>query len=209
MGTGISPICHCLKKPWHWHVPMNCLLLYDLNLKLVKGPPSTASSAPALATPAPAPTPSPGGNARLATTPLDGSSGSGCAPSSLMALTAGRYAPLAEEYESDNNFHWAGYEDGVVYDVHSASTYKSNSSVAFYLSCNHAATTHIGPATSSLALPVPGVQSLACITLPNNLPSLIAWMSRNSISPGSSCRFSVANMGATNRMTPKRFSLYF
>ena len=48
----------------------------------------------------------------------------------------------------------------MVYDVSSASSCKSNNSVAFYLSCNHAATTLIGPQASSLALPVPAVDPL-------------------------------------------------
>jgi hypothetical protein len=35
-GKGLCPICHRSKKPWH--VPANCPLLKDLNLKLVNGP---------------------------------------------------------------------------------------------------------------------------------------------------------------------------
>ena len=52
-GMGICPICHCADKPWH--IPANCPILKDLNLKLVNGPPS---SAPHLA-PSPAPVPAP------------------------------------------------------------------------------------------------------------------------------------------------------
>ena len=68
-GTGICPICHRAEKPWH--VPANCPLLKELNLKLVSGPPSLSSApapggppAPALApaaSAAPSPSPSPGG----------------------------------------------------------------------------------------------------------------------------------------------------
>ena len=68
-GTGICPICHREEKPWH--VPANCPLLKELNLKLVSGPPSLSSApapggppAPALApaaSAAPSPSPSPGG----------------------------------------------------------------------------------------------------------------------------------------------------
>jgi hypothetical protein len=36
-GTGICPICHRDKKPWH--VPAHCPLLKELNLKLIQGPP--------------------------------------------------------------------------------------------------------------------------------------------------------------------------
>ena len=49
-GTGICPICHRAEKPWH--VPANCLLLKELNLKLVNGPPATPALPPA---PSPAP----------------------------------------------------------------------------------------------------------------------------------------------------------
>jgi hypothetical protein len=78
-GRGICPICLCAKKPWH--VPANCPLHKELNLKLVKGPPSAPSPVPAPASlaPAPAPAPSPGWCAALAT---NGSSGSGSASSS-------------------------------------------------------------------------------------------------------------------------------
>jgi hypothetical protein len=87
-GTGICPICHRAKKPWH--VPANCLLLKELNLKLVKGPPSAPSPAPAPASLAlaPAPAPSPGGRAASANGPPDGSTGSGSTPSGLMASLA-------------------------------------------------------------------------------------------------------------------------
>ncbi len=68
-GTGICPICHHAEKPWH--IPANCPILKDLNLKLVNGPPSSAphpapSSAPAPAPLTPTPSPSPGG--RVAST---------------------------------------------------------------------------------------------------------------------------------------------
>ncbi len=68
-GTGICPICHRTEKPWH--VPAKCLLLKDLNLKIVHGPPSSAPTPAPYASPAPAPvvpspSPSPGG--RIAST---------------------------------------------------------------------------------------------------------------------------------------------
>jgi hypothetical protein len=84
-STGICPICHWAEKPWH--VPANCPLLKDLNLKLVKGP--SASPAAALAppgAPAPAPdsvSPSPGG--RIASTDTSASVGLPLASSGLMA----------------------------------------------------------------------------------------------------------------------------
>ena len=85
-STGICPICHRAEKPWH--VPANCPLLKDLNLKLVNGPPT--APAPASAdSPAPAASPpaaSPGGRVASADTPV--SSGSGATPSGLMATDA-------------------------------------------------------------------------------------------------------------------------
>jgi hypothetical protein len=42
-GTGICTICHRDKKPWH--VPANCPLLKERNLKLVNGPTSLAPPA--------------------------------------------------------------------------------------------------------------------------------------------------------------------
>ncbi len=76
VGTGICPICHREEKPWH--VPANCPLLKELNLKLVSGPPSPSPApapggppAPApAASAAPSPSPSPGGRVALADTPL-------------------------------------------------------------------------------------------------------------------------------------------
>jgi hypothetical protein len=66
-GTGIRPICHRDEKPWH--VPANCPLLKELNLKLIQGPPSSSTPAPAHAlTPAaPTPAPSPGGRVAVPT----------------------------------------------------------------------------------------------------------------------------------------------
>jgi hypothetical protein len=137
VSTGICPICHCAKNPWH--VPANCPPLKDLKLKLVKGPPSAPSPAPALASPAPAPAPSSGGSVTLASGPPNDSTSSNSTPSGLMALLAKKYDRLAKEYESDKDFCWVGDKDCVVYDASSATSCKCNNSVAFYPSCNHPA----------------------------------------------------------------------
>jgi hypothetical protein len=205
---GICLICHCTEKPWY--APTNFPILKELNLKLVKGPPS--QPAPVPVSPASAPHPSPGGSAALANNPPVGSTGSGSAPSGLMAL--------AEEYKLDNNFYWDGDKDGVVYDAPPASSYKSNNSVAFYPSCNRVATVHIGSSASSITLPVlvasflassigipvPLASFRAHINLSCQLQAIIAQMSRNSISPGSGCRFSMADTGATNHMLPDKMT---
>jgi hypothetical protein len=94
-GTGICPICHRSEKPWH--VPTNCPLLKDLNLKLVHGPPPTPAPATA-GSPAPAPapaaaSPSPGGRVAF----VDGSTQGAAAPSGLTA------AVEEDEYSSDED----------------------------------------------------------------------------------------------------------
>jgi hypothetical protein len=54
-GNGFCPICHCDKDK---HAPTTCLLLAELNLKLIWVSPSAG---PSVAAPAPAASPSPGG----------------------------------------------------------------------------------------------------------------------------------------------------
>ena len=103
-GTGICPICHRTEKLWH--VSANCPLLKELNLTLVKGPPSSspAPAPPAAPVPAPAPpSPSPGG--RVASTDnqsISGSVGSPSAPSGLMASVA------KDDFDSDDDFDGMG-----------------------------------------------------------------------------------------------------
>jgi hypothetical protein len=97
-SMGICLICHCAEKAWH--VPANCPFLKEVNLKLAKGPPSPSPPAPAPVSLASVPHPSPGRSAASANIPPVGFTGSGSAPSGLMAL--------AEEYELDNNFRWDG-----------------------------------------------------------------------------------------------------
>jgi hypothetical protein len=185
---GICPICHCAEKPWHF--PANCPLLKILNLKLVKGPPSAPSPASAPVSPAPAPAlalapiPSPGGCAALATGPPNGSTGSGSAPSVLTALLARKYDTLVKVYESDEDFHWAGDKDGLAYDAPPASSCKSNNLVAFYPSCNHTAAMPLFQSASSNGLPVLAALALCSIILPKHLQAIIAWMTKDSISPG-------------------------
>jgi len=97
----------------------------------VKGPPSSspAPAPPAAPTPAPAaPSPSPGG--RVASTDnrsIAGSVRSPSAPSGLMASVA------EDDFDSDEEFCWAGDESGLNYSpsVSSASR-KSNARVAPY-----------------------------------------------------------------------------
>jgi hypothetical protein len=63
-GTGFCPICHCDGDK---HLLVNCPLLAELNLRLVKGPPPTAALALVPPGHVPAASPSPGGRPRLLT----------------------------------------------------------------------------------------------------------------------------------------------
>ena len=123
-GTGISPICHRDKKPFH--VPTQCPLLAEMNLKLV----------PLSAAPAPAPPPPPAAPANLhvcvaaAVKTSAGCSGSSTAPSGLMAaLSVGNNAE--GDYDSGDDFHWDGDEFGAEY------TPELNSVALYSPSCSH------------------------------------------------------------------------
>jgi hypothetical protein len=117
-GTGICPICHCKDKPWH--IPPNCPLLKELHLKL-EVTPSDPTVQPAAQQSTAAPTPSPpchvgptlAANESLA----DGSSGSGHAPSGMLASTSNSLPRIVIEYNSDDDFCWAGDKDGINYGV--------------------------------------------------------------------------------------------
>jgi hypothetical protein len=106
-------------------VPANCPLLKDLNLKLVHGPPPTAT--PPATTPAHAAlAASPSGHLAMA----DNSSaanltGQTTVPSDLVTTLA------EEEFESDKEFCWEGDKSGLDYTAPSACS--SNNNVTFTL----------------------------------------------------------------------------
>jgi hypothetical protein len=201
-GTGICPICHCDKKPWH--IPPNCPLLKELNLKLVNGPPSLAppaqggSPAPA----APTPAPSPGGHAAA----TDGStststSGSGTASSRMTAALD----PVVE-YESDDDFCWAGDEEGLG-SCGVCPLSKSNAYVAPYsssTSCNHVHVKEIPHTLPSLVIPRSAVSSTLCIRFPKALHHLLGQMLQSLIVRTQSGSLVIADTGATDHMTPHK-----
>jgi hypothetical protein len=117
-GTGICPICHCKDK--HWHVPPNCPLLKELHLKLEiipSDPTAQPAAQQSTATPKSSP-PSYGGRTLAANESLaGGSSGSSHAPSGLLASTSNSLPCIIMEYNSDDDFCWAGDEDGIHYGV--------------------------------------------------------------------------------------------
>ena len=214
-GTGICPICHRAEKPWH--VPANCPLLKDLNLKLVNGPPRSSppapapSAAPAPTPAAPAPSPSPGGRVASANEcSVSGSVGSPSAPSGLMASVAD------DDFDSDEDFRWAGDESGLDYSASvDSSDRKSNARVAPYPSCYHVSvlSTSSAPSLGELDCPSASISrrsssSLACSDSPPSispaLHSLLTKLSHSSISPDSGLRLAVADSGATDHMFPDK-----
>jgi len=201
VGTGICPICHHAEKPWH--VPANCPLLKELNLKLDSGPPPSspapAQGGPPAPTPAasatPSPSPSPGGRVAFsADTPLPGS-----APSGLMAT-------VEDDYGSDDDFRWAGDEEGLDYSAVSGHHVKSNTSVGLY----HVSveTLDCSPTLHLCTAPSPRALLSKCIVLPDCLNLLLFCMSVPSISPsestGSGSCFTVADTGAADHMFPDK-----
>ncbi len=212
-GTGICPICYRAEKPWH--VPANCPLLKDLNLKLVKGPPSStpAPAPPAAPTPAPVtPSPSPGGRvASKDDRSASGSVGSPSAPSGLMASVA------EDDFDSDQEFRWTGDELRLDYSPSvGSSSRKSNARVAPYPSSNHVSVISSSPSLVSVGLVNLSAavsrssSSVACLDSPPSismaLQSLLSRLSDSSISPNSSRRLAVADSGATEHMFPDKLA---
>jgi hypothetical protein len=188
-GKGICPICHRAEKPWH--VPANCPLLKDLNLKLVNGPAKTPAPAPA-GSPTPAPaaaSPTPGGRVASA----DGSAPGDVAPSGLTA------AVEEDEYSSDGDlFRWTGDDDGLDFGVPLGAPNKSNPSVSLYPSCFQVS---VVPTTSGLpSLPPTPSSSSSCLILPGRLQSIIRRLATSSISPDSTSRVAVADTGASSTL---------
>jgi hypothetical protein len=129
-GTGFCPICH---RDGDKYLLVNCPLLAELNLKLVKGPPPAAAPAPASPGHVPAASPSPGGRSTVADKALvSGLSGSVDVPLGLVATVADK------EYDSGDDFCWEGDEYGVGFTGPSAIGRNSNNNIALYSSCLHA-----------------------------------------------------------------------
>jgi hypothetical protein len=132
-GTGICPICHRDKLPRH--VPTQCPMLVELNLKLIVCLP--VGGAPSLTPgplPSPAPAPTPKGQAAAADAfSVSGSSGSSSAPSGMTVAVATAVPPTGD-FDSNDEFHWEGNELGDEYTPPP----KVNMRVASYLpSCSH------------------------------------------------------------------------
>jgi hypothetical protein len=200
-GTGTCPIYHRDKKPWH--VPAHCPLLKELNLKLIHGPPSLSASAPAqapaLAAPTPAPSPEDHAEENDGSSST-GSSSSGTAPSGMTPVL-----DAVVEYDSDEDFCWAGDEEGLGYCGVCPSA-KSNASIARYSSspsCNHVQVEMIFP-KPSVSIPRSAASASQCIFLLKALHHLLGKSSQSSIVRTQSGSLFVANTGATDHMTPDK-----
>jgi hypothetical protein len=201
-GTGFCPICH---HDGDKHLPVDCPLLVELNLKLVKGPPPAAAPAPAPPGHVLAASPPPEGHSTVTDKALASDlSGSVDVPLGLVATVADK------EYNLGDNFCWEGNKYGVGFIGTSAIGRKSNNNAALYLSCLHAvvkATPHFSVSQDSPSMcpescmsSLPSVSSLCCLILSCKLSSIIARMSAASILPGSGCCFTFADSGATDHM---------
>ncbi len=185
-GNRICPLCHCVDDK---HVPENCRLLKDLNLKLICGPPPTAAL--------PATTPAPGALAASPSGHLAMADGF-----SAVDLTGQATAPSGKEW------HWDWDDSGLDYTMPSACN--SNNNAAIYLSCLHVAVEHILCMTASVSHTAPhpaadplhpslGINS-CCIVLSKRLRVIIARMADASIHPCFSHHFTFADSGATDHM---------
>jgi hypothetical protein len=205
-SMGFCLICH---QDGDKHLPVNCPLLAKLNLKLVKGPPPAAAPAPVPPGHVTVASPTPGGRSAVADRALaSGLSGSGDVPLVLVTTVAD------DEYNSGDDFCWEGNQYGVGFTGPFAIGCNSNNNVALFPSCLHAVVEVTTPFLVSQDSPsmcpesctpsLPFVSLLRCHVLSCTLSSIIACMSAASILPGSGCRFTVTDSGATDHMLPDK-----
>jgi hypothetical protein len=108
-------------------------------------------------------------------TTVTGSASSSHAPSRLMAV-------VEEDFDSDEEFCWAGDDNGWIFDSHPPVLCKSNAPVYLYTSC--VAVEVICPVQPLDHPTLLGAYTTHFIILPKTLHAIIACMSRASISPG-------------------------
>jgi hypothetical protein len=183
-GMGICPICHCEDKPWH--VPTKCLLLKDLNLQLEVIPLGPATQPAAQQHNAATPALLSHGVCASGTdeSVAGGSSGSGNVPSGLVAL-ASTCLPRVQEYDSDDDFCWAGDEDSCNYGVDP----KDKQQFSGYMPSGSMASVTLSRVIPNSSLPVgssPGAHRVSsttntCIALPETLLSVIQALCKSSI----------------------------
>jgi hypothetical protein len=162
-------------------------------------PPAQGGS-PAPAAPTPAPSPG-GGAAATDGSASTGTSGSGTAPFGMTTALD----PVVE-YESDDNFCWAGDQEGLGYCGVCPSS-KSNAYVAHYSSspsCNHVHVEEIPHTLPSLVILRSAASSTLCITFPKSLHHLLGQMLQSLIVRTQLGSLVVANTGDTDHMTPHK-----
>ncbi len=109
------------------------------------------------------------------------------------------------EYDSDEDFCWAGDEEGLGY-CGVCPPAKSNASVAHYSSsplCNHVQVEMILP-QPSVSIPGSAASASQCIRLPKALHHLLGKLSQSLIIRTQSGSLVVADTGATDHMTPDK-----
>ncbi len=191
-GTGICLICHHDKLPRH--VPTQCPMLAELNLRLIICPP--VGGAPSLApgpSPSPAPAPTPKGQAAVAdSSSVSGSLGSSSAPSGMTAVVTPAVPPTGD-FDYDNKFHWDGDEFGAEYIPPSTG--------APYLPlCSHIRAV-LSISTSAISFPPHSKPP----HLLSALPHLLNKLSLSPINvPLLHGRLAVPDTGATNHMVPNK-----
>jgi hypothetical protein len=171
-------------------------------------PPLIRPAPPASPAPAPGPSQSPGGCVATADDSLTGSSsGSAAAPLGLTAATSCNL-PVVDEYDSDEDFHWAGDKDGLDYDGAGVDQLKSNTRVIAYPtltpSCNQSQViSSWSPALSSGGHTV-NATSTSCISLPQSLMQAIQLLAKSSVGITSISGLVVVDTGATDHMLPDK-----
>jgi hypothetical protein len=197
VGNSICPICNCDGKV-HKHVPANCLLLKDLNLKLIQCPLKYATL-PANAPSPGAPVAYPGGCLVMTDdASAVGSSGFDNVPSGLLVILA------EEEFASDDEFCWDGDESSL--NFQNVFVHKSNNDIALYPYCLHVSLERTQRDSDCIRFPKPlpadasslhpSDLSSCCILLSRNLQKIIARMLATSILPGTSWCFTITDSGA-------------
>jgi hypothetical protein len=112
------------------------------------------------------------------------------------------------EYDSDEDFCWAGDEEGFGYGGVCPSA-KSYASVAPYSgspSCNHVQVQMIlpQPSATSVSIPCSVASASQCIRLPKSLHHLLGQLSQSSIIRTQSSSLVIADTGAMDHMTPDK-----
>ncbi len=196
-GTGICPICYCDKKPFH--VPAQCPLLADLNLKIVAGSPAPAP-APGGGGSAPAPTPSallsvPGTRpASAGSDAVSSPPAATVAPSGLTALVT--RDGVKPDYDTDEDFTWDGDEPAISASVAT----KLTSSVLPYSTTPLCCYAQVGVPVS------PSVAYTTTISLLLSITQILDRLSLTPSAPTSVGRFAVADTGATDHMVPDKLA---